>query len=494
MRRVRQISLWMLLILLFSTSCYALKERDVWEDKGSFWNGRVWFGVRSHDGGEPEKSVTWMLYSVEPGSEEKPRVEAGVSIPLELFWLFDGEDRLWVISAESVGYYKDGQLTFVDMKNKLTDITKPFLYNGRPAVVDNDGYSLTLYTLGENEWTKGESFTVKHNRPDKHIWWYMEVIADQDILHLFLQNKDGLIYHFEGIPTGEYEDVTQWELLARMGGYCCGGYWASVIFKDQVTIFYPVGGLLAHIEGFKLVENKWKRFFKPKASIYATNCYGVYPTGQNDDFLLLHDSEKGWLEAITFQNGEEISRTMLGSKLTLYNLSIKIIAYAILIVPVVLLIFFFVRFFRNPFKLSRFALTRFHETKEYPREKVDVAAIMNAEFKKIKGLNVKKWPEKNAISVRHSFFQSSANFGFTPLIPAIIEFEEAGRVVKVTMTVKMPLTMVILFVLMILLICIFLPFAIWAWSSTSKNKCSQFFHLFLVSLGIEEAVDANELI
>jgi hypothetical protein len=96
------------------------------------------------------------------------------AIPFESPWLLAGTDRLWVIGSKGVGYYKEGSLFVYPEIKTLGDISRPFLYNGLPSLIENRPDRLALMVFRDNAWQEelhqlmsGQS-SVDKGSPDAH--------------------------------------------------------------------------------------------------------------------------------------------------------------------------------------------------------------------------------------------------------------------------------------------------------------------------------------
>ena len=151
--------LLMFLVMMPTMLGNAIATADL--DQAALWRNELWFVERTPklNWRDPEASTTLAalrhvkLVDLEP---------VGPAIPLEL-GRKDGSpallsigDRLWLIGADSVGYYEAGALVPLRDGRRPPRATRPFAYQGRPAVITT-GKSPTLATLaadgGRAEWT-----------------------------------------------------------------------------------------------------------------------------------------------------------------------------------------------------------------------------------------------------------------------------------------------------------------------------------------------------
>ena len=151
--------LFVFLVMMPTLTGRALATADM--DQAALWRNELWFveqtaKVNWHD---PEASTTESalrhvsLVDLEP---------VGQAIPLEVGKkdaspaLLSIGDRLWLLGADSVGYYEGGALVPLSGGRRPARASRPFAYQGRPAVITT-GKSPALATLvadgGRAEWS-----------------------------------------------------------------------------------------------------------------------------------------------------------------------------------------------------------------------------------------------------------------------------------------------------------------------------------------------------
>lgn len=130
-------------------------------DQAALWRGELWFVERTVklNWRDPEASKTAFALRRVRLSDLSP---VGPALPLETVKgdsspaLLTVEDRLWLIEAEGVSYYEGGSLTRLSGASQPRRAGRPFVYEGRPAVISL-GIQPTLATLSvadsRAEWT-----------------------------------------------------------------------------------------------------------------------------------------------------------------------------------------------------------------------------------------------------------------------------------------------------------------------------------------------------
>jgi hypothetical protein len=151
--------LLMFLVMMPTMMGGALAIADL--DQAALWRNELWFVEQTAkvNWRDPEASTTESalrhvrLVDLEP---------VGPAIPLEVGkkeaspGLLSIGDRLWLIGADRVGYYESGALTLLSGGHRPARASRPFAYQGRPAVITT-GKNPTLATLvadgGRAEWS-----------------------------------------------------------------------------------------------------------------------------------------------------------------------------------------------------------------------------------------------------------------------------------------------------------------------------------------------------
>lgn len=133
-------------------------------DQAALWREELWFVERTAkvNWRDPEGSTTLgvlrhvRLADLEPVG---PAISLGVGRNDTSPALLPLDGRLWLIGADRVSYYENGTLTPLSGGSRPARASRPFVYQGRPAVI-TIGKSPALATLaaegGRAEWTARE--------------------------------------------------------------------------------------------------------------------------------------------------------------------------------------------------------------------------------------------------------------------------------------------------------------------------------------------------
>lgn len=290
----KQVTGWLVVFLLAGCvltgiSCKkdtnTLEGRSFQVDNSAYWGGYVWFietggEIEIVEYGNGDKSAYSRLVRMEPKTGAK--FEAICELDSIEPSLLAGKDRLWIVSTESVGYFKDCKYTTKKNDSVFENVSIPFLYQGKPAfiAVESPGYRLMVY---ENEkWNPAQKLRIRlPQETDKCVGKYLRAFEQDGQLHVFCQVQfSPPVYYHKGLPLAENEDQV-WERVAS-----AGGHWTPAFIGNRPAVFYHTtnNGDLA-VVGVGKNGEMWEDFFAHK--IGWDIGLGICPTGEADDFVLL---------------------------------------------------------------------------------------------------------------------------------------------------------------------------------------------------------------
>jgi uncharacterized RDD family membrane protein YckC len=269
--------------------------------RGAFWNNSIWY-VETSFPVRPSSRDRVTLKKLNLDNKEGPETIA--PLPIENPWLLAGTDRLWIISSEAIGFYQNRRITVISEEKTLGDISRPFLYEGRPAVVEERPTSLTLMVFVEDTWQEKLRFTVESQENRGRIQRHLQVLSSKGKLHLFLKFGKTL-YHREGPPPSEIDDRNVWQPIAE-----AGADWAAVFLGDEPAVFHR-RTRDSKIVGLRRVEKTWRPFFRYDAMV--TGDLGVFPLGESGTFAMLSQSFPGSLRLVEVDGSRVIREIRHGS-------------------------------------------------------------------------------------------------------------------------------------------------------------------------------------
>jgi uncharacterized RDD family membrane protein YckC len=270
-----------------------------------YQDGRVWYLSRADPFGPGPATDTAELMSVLPAGKPEPQIAASLSMDAPA--LLAGEDRLWIISPEAVGFFRDGQLTVLESTERLSDLSRPFLYGGRPAVIEKRLSEYALQVFEDGQWQEKASTTLPWQDELAFTVAGLQPLADGTTLHLFLRPASGkTLYHRRGIPAPD-DEQDSWRPIAS-----AEEQWSAVQLDGRPAAFVvDSSGRRGRVVGTKLSEGRWKRFFTSSGE--SITSFAVCPTGQDEDFVLVTGALLGSMRVIQVRAGEEVSEVRHGS-------------------------------------------------------------------------------------------------------------------------------------------------------------------------------------
>lgn len=296
--------------------------------RGTFWNGRVWCVERSESPKRTPESST-ALASFALGAQEEP--EKAAFLPPEDAWLLPGDDRLWIISSGAVRSYDEGQISTVTPRETLGDISRPFMYDGHPAVIEERPPGQALRVFIDGEWQRRASFRLSTDEAGAPVLRHLQAVTSPGKLSLFFRFGDTLYYR-ETLPIQEEDDWQSWEPVSKVEDN-----WVAVSLAGEPAVFRCTAeDMNAMIVGLKRAGNMWEPFFTHSTGFVAR--MGVYPLGGPGEFVLVRETFPGSIRAIEVKDGEVVREMKYGDGFPFpFPFAIMFVPYGcMLIMPLVL--------------------------------------------------------------------------------------------------------------------------------------------------------------
>ena len=213
------------------------------------------------------------------------------AVPLERPWLLADWDRVWIVAADGLGQTCGREVRLQRGTDPLGDIAAPFLFQGRPAVIEHGPAGLTLLGLENGRWVPQTNMTVAGAEriccPERNV----QAVAAGDTLHLFLRFGDTL-YHHEGFPETLGERREDWQVVAP-----ARSHWHAVLVGGLPAVFVQQdAGFKGRIRAWRLEADGWRPFFDYHGRMIAD--MGVLATDRQEVFYLLTQPFPGALRLV----------------------------------------------------------------------------------------------------------------------------------------------------------------------------------------------------
>ena len=220
-------------------------------------------------------------------------------------WVAD-KDILWIISPSGVAYYTDGDIEIIDDSQSLGNISRPFVYNEVPAVIEEspDGFSLMLFE--NNRWEEKHFFTIKQLEGDHRCINDIQVLVVDQKLHLFVKLGDTLFYRV-GLPEGEGKNRSEWQPVVKSG---CN--WNTVLFDSRPVVFFnKTSQNYNEIAGVMFKDDQWEPFFSYDQAFPGD--MGVFFVEPPNYFFMLLQGMPGSVKLLEFEGSELLGKFRYGS-------------------------------------------------------------------------------------------------------------------------------------------------------------------------------------
>jgi hypothetical protein len=286
-------------LVLVSSSCEALQKGAGASatahqiNSAAYWDGAVWFLQT----GGTVVSASSKLVRLPAASDARLRCVA--DLPEMECWLLAGTDRLWVLSQQHVGFYREAELVCHPLAQPLPKCSRPFLYNGRPAVIASQPPLYSLMVLDETDtWQKADQLRLRLPAESSDcVGEYLQAFQHEGVVHVFAQRPlSPPVYYHRGLPLPGGEQQ-QWQKVAE-----AGGQWKVACIDGKPAFFHHGDRKGPVLLGLTLTDGKWEEFLC--RAIGLDIGLGICPTGPGRDFIVLRRILPLGVEITGFVNGE----------------------------------------------------------------------------------------------------------------------------------------------------------------------------------------------
>ena len=272
-------------------------------ERSAYWDNTIWY-LETSQSFQPSVQPQITLNKLPDNTDTDSNVVA--DIPFEDSWLLADNDILWIISSSGVAYYSGGDIEIIDDSQSIGNISRPFIYNKVPAVIEEspDGFSLMLFE--NSRWEEKHFFTIKQLEGDQRCINDIQVLVTNQKLHLFVKLGDTIFYRV-GLPEGEGKNRGGWQPVAKSGYN-----WNSTLFDSRPALFFnKTSQHQTEIAGMMLKDDDWKSFFSYKQSFSGD--MGIFFGKAPDYFYMLLEGMPGSLRLLEFEGSELLSKYRFGS-------------------------------------------------------------------------------------------------------------------------------------------------------------------------------------
>jgi len=210
-------------------------------------------------------------------------------------WLLSGGEALWIVGSESMGFYKDGNISMLPAKERLGDISRPFLYEGYPAVLERRPEGFIFRIFMDDGWRKKDSWQLGR----KVVTSEMEnlgVVKIEETIHFFLEVGNTLYYSRD--IHQRRDDQDSWKPVVKVDSY-----WTVFSLGGEPVIFHLDIGKQANtiftgekIVGLKQKGAEWRSFFS--VSVPMVIEMGVYPISYTGEFAVAFQPPFGKVQVL----------------------------------------------------------------------------------------------------------------------------------------------------------------------------------------------------
>jgi len=300
-------------------------------ERGAYWDNTIWYIETTQTFEMSGRSqITLNALTGEEGTASN----VVAAIPFEESWLLADSDVLWIISSSGVAYYADEDIQIVADRPGIGDISRPFIYNHVPAIIEENPSGFSLLLFENSRWEEKHFFTIKQLEGDQRGIEDIQVLAADEQLHFFVKLGDTIFYR-TGLPAGDDIDRNAWQPIVKSGSN-----WHTVLLDGQPAVFFSQSlQHLTEISGIRLKEDRWQSFFSYTRAFPGN--MGVFFIEAPEYFSMLLQGLPGSLRLLDFEGSKLLGQYRYGSGFPFPKSMMKIMIIpqlAMFLLPLVLAI------------------------------------------------------------------------------------------------------------------------------------------------------------
>lgn len=297
-------------------------------ERSTFWNGRLWFAEETFSNQRrPATGIVTRLESV--SLQTGRRSEPGIEITMHDPWLLPARNRLWLVSADVVGWVEGRRVRTTVPTLHPGNMSRPFLFRDTPAVVEflEDGAHLLQFIDGDwQEHTalrlpgertapfdrdfrmQGFGPPVQTSAPQK-----VEVVTVGETPYFFVEST-GTLYVHTGVPAERQdgderdEELGGWEKVGDAGDRS----WQVVALDGDPVVVVGAGERpLLRLQALRRGHHgRWMPFFESE-TIAATE-WGVFALEQPGRFAVAAQLMPGMTRILQVERDRVVDTLRVG--------------------------------------------------------------------------------------------------------------------------------------------------------------------------------------
>jgi len=492
-----------LTVMIISLLVIAEKALSFNVEQTEYWKDKLWFAQRVRaDCGLLKCKIAMNIYSYDFKNSKKPSYEFQIKNNVwDLFMIADN-DKLWIITDETTGYYNDNE--YIELACKESVNNNIFLYRGNPHAILKYRNRFFIMQFSGTEWK--EAHEIKMELNDSYA--QMRAIAVSDEIHLFLKHHN-VLYHHKGIPDEKIVDFESWAALGDVGTN-----WLLSVIDDKPVVFSNDNNDSgSNIEGNYVTEkglinyvsfNKYQKVINKNFNLFYID---------DNEYLIIKDTI--FKASGTLFDNNELKMTYKFGRISRIGAALLFIAISSILFIICCAIAIVNRKWRY-----KYSITAYKETRYYAKGMVNIKDIMNRDYTKATNSIIKARKNQNALTISTSVFSHYKNiisFNNNSFIHILYFHEEADKI-KIQYECKIENMLLTIYLLLIVNMLVafsmltntvpfsnILSIVIYLLSLTvfimtimtlksDKEAFKSYLNLLVVYLGFEENVDVSKLI
>ncbi|MCP4898456.1 MAG: RDD family protein [bacterium] len=271
------------------------------------WDDGFFFVETEASFGDEQKPSTLVRTHLEDTADTEPKASLE-GTP----YLLAGNDRLWLIAKNTFGYFQKDKYVHINQPKMLAEISQPFLFEGRPAVLERWPNELALVVYDGEVWNPTANLPIVMPEPDCGcgLHW-AKAVADEKGVHLFLEFGSSLYY---GLWDPYLSSEPQWELAAETGED-----WSPVLWRGEPAVL----GVTSRNDGGRLVGTRrgsegWKEFLSHGK--HNSDLVTAFATSGSDSLIaLIGTSYSSSVKVLEITDGSVHRESWIGEQPTEFD-------------------------------------------------------------------------------------------------------------------------------------------------------------------------------